>query len=232
MIHVAYPFVGDTMGGAWHSTFSLIKQLPSAIEPKIYLQKKGPISEYLDSQKEPYSWFPEVKVDCSPTLINQISLITHNKKIVPAILKNDQIDIVHTNDFRNHLSWLIPSKLCGYRTLWHQRSADASRKTAFYSRFADKIIAISHYVHENLKKTMHRRSEIVFNPVENFEQNDYHKTFKNEIFLNYGIEPHAKIVLYFGGLLSQKRPLFFVRLASEIIKRSRFSCIFFYARAG
>src|SRR3989344_4257575 len=118
MIRVAYPFVGNTMGGAWHSTFTLIKNLPREIKPKIYLHQTGLLSNYLDSHNIEYTLVPNIKVNFSNNLFHQINSIFHNKKILKHVLKKDKIDIVHSNDFKNHLSWLIPAKLCGYKTIW------------------------------------------------------------------------------------------------------------------
>src|SRR5262245_64954420 len=79
-------------------------------------------------------------------------------------IRSRDIAIVHTNDLRMHRTWSLAAKLAGARSIWHQRSADRSRRLAVYSCLADRVLTVSHFCKSQLSGAMGRRAIVVTSP--------------------------------------------------------------------
>ena len=118
-----------------------IKRELNDLETK--LKKKGidfhffPLSIFFGSSNNKY--------------LNLIYLILSTPTICYLILKY-KIDIIHSNDMKIHLNWILPSFLLRKRFIWHQRTIfPNSRISKMLIKLAYAIVSISKFV----QKTIH-----------------------------------------------------------------------------
>lgn len=208
---VAFPFIGDRIGGSHISTLSLIDGLKDdpLFEPHIYLFQEGLLAQYLKQRKIPYTVIDVVSPLSPRGVIPDLIKCIRDTATLASFLKKRHIGIIHTNDMRNHLHWAFAAKIAGCKHIVHARTFLKSRRDALFFRIAEKVLAISQSVEINLSSFGVRQSKVIFNPVA------VDRLEPSSQLLSYA---DKKIIGFVGNLAPQKRVDFFVEIADALTK--------------
>ena len=218
-IRVLFPYVGDSVGGAQVSGTALIENLDRDLyEAVLVLHEEGPFSEYLDERKIEYRTLPLSKYlgQRSGIVNHAIALIVTVPTLLSYLVRN-RIGIVHGQDGRMNLTWMLPAKLAGVPFIWHQRSKfSQSRLSALGARFATHVVSISDYTFSTLPARLRSKSSVIENPVELSGPLPDRGNSRTSLCRDLNIEPMTPIVGFFGNLTDQKRPHTFIKIAAEL----------------
>jgi len=217
-VRVAFPFVGDTIGGSHISAALLMAELPEhGFSPIAIVHQDGPLLPFLKQRG----------LDCMqadlPCLRPGAAGIPAVLKIfmmaprLAAFLRVNDFTLVHSNDGRMITGWMPGARLAGCRTIAHRRTRwSPSRLSDIAFSFAQKVIAISRYVETTLPPPLTAKSVVIANPFEPaaISRPDARK----RVMALEGSD--APVVAFVGTLQKQKRPDVFLR-AAAIIHRHR-----------
>lgn len=214
---IGFPFVGDTIGGSHISCLGLIRNLPKdVVEPHILIHREGRLGEYLSSIGQAYRLIPGLPIVEGGSIPMQIAGMISAAPAVFRFLRRASIDVVHTNDTRMHLSWALGARMAGSRFVWHQRSANESRRHGYYSKLASRIVVPSRYCAERLPEGMRSRADIIYDPFETGAKTPDRTHAREMLCGEIGISPGDRVVGFVGNLTRQKRPLVFVEMARHL----------------
>jgi len=127
------------------------------------------------------------------------------------------VKLVHGNDLRINMSWLIATKFARCKHVWHQRSEFSQNKLVcrFISQ-SDKVLAISNSMKSKVLCPQLRDSiKVIFNPFE-LVNDSLDFDVRTRLDLNEG----EKIVGFFANFEASKRPLFFIDIARKLEQRT------------
>ena len=222
---VLFPFVGDSVGGSHISAVELVKELPShGVKPIIALNTEGAMADYLCRRGIPYCLLETRHCLTYAPLKSQFGRFIAMVGPLMRFLRENQIDVVHTNDSRMHQTWTVPTKLWTGAHLWHQRVATTSQKYALSTMLADRIVTISDYCLCKLPTVMRRRSDIVYNP---FSVPDLSEKDRCRSMICQEMDANPDFIIAFVGNLSdQKRITTFLKIAEHLTWRGSVDVIF------
>ncbi len=160
-MRVLYPFSGHVVGGSHLSALTLAQNLPPGIEPVVAVAQEGPLTRYLDERGIPWLKLPRIR-----SARNELGRAVVNVWPLRRFLKQNHIDIVHSNEYDMNSLWPLAKAGLAARHIWHQRSLNNSRRLALYAPFVDHYLTISAFCRDNLPNPVRTRAEILPNPVE------------------------------------------------------------------
>ena len=212
MKRVLFPFVGDTIGGSHISVLTLIGQLRECgFEPVVGLHGDGPLADYLDRER--------ISVDRLPSLPSgsRRSVWSGARKTreLIQILRSRQIDLVHTNDWRVHFAWWLPCRLYSTPHVWHQRAPGGPRIAV--TLFGSRVITISEFTRRSLPWPISQRAHVIWNPVEPPSRTNVEMA-RQEFRMAFGLNEPRATIGFIANFADRKRPEFFVRIATQIIR--------------
>lgn len=227
MSRVLFPFVGDSLGGSHLSTLALIRNLKGeGFEPVIALNQTGILSEYLDQQNIQWQLLERMPiVKKTSRLLQLIKMIRCGLTLAP-YLKNNNVDIVHTNDYRMHHTWLFPAWLTGTKHIWHQRSAISSKSLDFYTSYVTEVVTISEYCRKQFPPKMSKRAVVIANPVSSYLEIENKNKKRRQLLNEIGADNDAFLVAWVGNWHPHKRPLFFIDIAQKLMSNFEQPVIF------
>lgn len=215
MIKVCYPFVGDSLGGSHISTLTLVdfikKEKPGINANVLVFSANSAFLEYLSNNDISYKDFGLKLRNYSKLTI--VLDIFKSIYYVVKYLKKEKIDIVHTNDLRMNLIFLVASKFVATKHIWHQRtSMPQSVLGQKIFLLSDKFLTISRFIfNQIIVPISFDKAIIVFNPVESFLASS--EDLKNRENMFYKKKP---TLLYLSNMTKQKNPDFFLRIARNL----------------
>jgi glycosyltransferase involved in cell wall biosynthesis len=217
-VRVAFPFVGDTIGGSHISAALLMGNLPQhGFSPVAVVHQDGPLLPLLRQRG----------LDCMqvdlPCLAPGAAGIPAVLKIVmmaprlASFLRRNDFALVHANDGRMITGWMPGARFAGCKTVAHRRTRwSPSRLSDIAFSFAQEVIAISRYVETTLPDALRKKSVVIANP---FEGATIARSEARARAVNL-VGTDAPILAFVGTLQKQKRPDIFLR-AAAIIHRKR-----------
>lgn len=218
-MRVLFPFVGDSYGGSHVSALSLIQALKDehSISPVIGLHREGYFSSVLDQFGIDWVLLPQVTYVQNYGLARQLMQVASCSLPLGRFLKDHKIDIVHTNDLRMHLSWLLASKLARVVHVWHQRGPASSLRASIYMACPSAIFTISHYCRAFLPRYVRNRAIIIDNPV-SFSSRVTEVVEYGDGFPEEACGALPSKILFVGNWIERKKPLTFVRAAKHVLE--------------
>jgi len=226
-MRVLFPFVGDSYGGSHVSVISLVERLRDEDDllPIIGLHKEGYVSSVLDQLGIDWILLPQVTYVQSYGLVRQLIQVACCMVPLGRFLKEHKIDIVHTNDIRMNLSWLLACKRAKAVHVWHQRGSVSSPRLSLYTLFPTAILTISHYCSASLPRHARKRAIIIDNPV------SFSSRVKEVVEFDGALQDEAgwtslTNILFVGNWVEQKKPLTFVRAAKHVVEHCAQSVMF------
>ncbi|WP_417814272.1 glycosyltransferase family 4 protein [Thalassospira alkalitolerans] len=209
---VAFPFVGDTVGGSHISASSLIRSLCTlGIKAVPLLHRKGVLQSYLESQEIEYILTELPFMNAGGGFSGLTELAAALPKMSSFIRKNE-FDLVHANDGRMINSWMPAAKLARVPGIAHRRTKwSASRISDWLHGQASHFICISEYVAQSAPQRYKERITVINNPVwpSPNNVNSNRRTLR-------AIGGEGTYLLWVGTLQDQKRPLDFVSIAERL----------------
>lgn len=221
-MRVLFPYVGDTFGGSHRSSLLLIEGLNKQPDveaiPAVH-QTEGRLVDYLNENRIDYRVLPDVMSVKSKSLVREIVKMAMVAFPLIWYLNRNRIDIVHVNDGRMHLTWLLASRLAGSCVVWHQRSPTTSMRIAWYTKLANAVVTISGYCKSSFPPLMRKRSEVVLNPVSQDGAFHGYEGSRALVMSELGISDDSCVVSWVGNWTKRKRPFDFVAFAKTVHKR-------------
>ncbi len=213
---VLFPFVGDTVGGSHVSTLALVEGIDRArFEPVVAVHEKGLLQPYMASQGYSFIQAPALPSESvGRGLVREMVAVLSGLPRLVRFIRWLRIDIVHTNDHRMHVFWMLAAKLAGAKLVWHVRSPGISRRFRLYSRLADAILTVSNHSRDLLAPNVAIRPQVVRNPFRAPPSVEDSEKCRQKL-------PALRTVVGFvANFTHQKRPLVFVETAALL--RDRF----------
>jgi glycosyltransferase involved in cell wall biosynthesis len=213
-IRVAFPFVGDTIGGSHVSAALLMAELPRhGFSPVAIVHQDGPLLQWL---KERGLTCVRADLPClSPGAVG-LSAVLKIFMIAPRLalfLRRNSFALVHSNDGRMITSWMPAGRLAGCKTIAHRRTRwSVSRLSNIAFSFAKRVIAISRYVESTLPPSLRAKSVVIANP---FEPDGISRADARQRVADL-VGGDAPVVAFIGTLQKQKRPDIFLRAVAII----------------
>lgn len=228
-MRVLFPYVGDTFGGSHRSSLLLVEglnELPGVEAVPALHNNNGILGSYLVENQIQYELLPSVKLVGSEFLGRQILKMLLAAVPLATYLKQRSIEIVHVNDRRMHLTWLLAAKLAGASLVWHQRSPSVSRRITGYARLADAVVTISDYCKSSFPPSMKGRAQVVRNPIGARDVSYDYPTSRALVTSELGLDPHSFVVSWVANWIGRKRPMDFIALADVICRRTDRKVVF------
>lgn len=225
---VLFPYCGDTVGGSHISSLLLVKALSEnkSIQPLVIIHQAGQLQQYLNENQIDYIFFPEkIKLVKSSPIWKQLWLMFRAALPLSGFLRKHNIDIVHTNDQRMHLTWLFAAKLAGCRFIWHQRTVCPYFRYGVFSLLADKVLTISKFCKHNMSKFMADRAYIIENPV-TIDIDSSHTLSKKALIHEMKLPDDSVLIGWFANWIERKRPLDVIELASSAMTGNSQTMVF------
>lgn len=218
-IRVAFPFVGDTIGGSHVSAALLMAELGAfGFSPVALVHRDGPLAPWLAAQA-----IEMVRADLPflPEGAAGVAALARLGAMAPrhaAVLRRERLALVHANDGRMIASWMPAAKLAGIAAIAHRRTRWTRSRLAHISLLlADRIIAISDYVRDGMPPGLQRRTTVIANPFNTAAQS--RAAGRQAILDLMKSDSDAPVMGFVGTLQEQKRPLVFLRAAQAIRQR-------------
>ena len=213
---VAFPFVGDTIGGSHISAALLMRELPTlGYAPVAVVHQDGPLVEWLGGRKIPLirADLPFLSGQSGVVALARLALISPR---LSSFLRRGNFSLVHANDGRMIVSWMLAARLGGIKSLAHRRTKwTPSRLSHLTLRMADAIVAISDFVRDGMPDDLRQHATVISNPFE-FDVPSRARARRLIVALT-GVD--LATIAFVGTLQQQKRPDVFVRAAS-IVRRA------------
>lgn len=203
---VCYPFVGDSVGGSHISTLILVERARElGFDPLIVLHQSGPLERHLEERGLPFERLP---VDGFAGARPGLAAIAQDmRRVFPPLrsyLRERNIDILHCNDLRMNLSWLLPARAAGVPLIWHQRTYPNSSSLIWklVPRLARETIAISRAVADQMHLPP---AQVVYNPFLPVERGLSRSEARGQLRAEFALPDDALIVGFVGRLVGYKR---------------------------
>ena len=153
-ITVAFPFIGDAVGGSHISALNLIKHVdPARVQPQVLIDiGDGPVAELFARENMPFEVMSNATLaehrETGPTA-RKADLLRHGYGSVRRLmrhLRESGTSILHSNDGRMHVFSAIASRLTGARHVWHHRSDPEAFGLRWISPIgADHLVTVSRF---------------------------------------------------------------------------------------
>ncbi|WP_331376189.1 glycosyltransferase family 4 protein [Sinorhizobium chiapasense] len=228
-IVIAFPFLGDHLGGSHISAIGLIAGLDKTkFHPLVILHKRGLIlDEHLRSQNIPVVTAPNIAI-LSPEKRRKIQDIIAmgagffgTTARLTHFLRLHNVDIVHTNDGRMHATWALAARIAGSKLLWHHRGdPSAYGVNTLAPLLANHIVTVSKFVQpaRPIVPVAHKTT-VLHSPFDHPrtlpDREDSRRRFVEELRL----PPDTRFVGYVGGLIERKRPVRFVEAVHAFLRQ-------------
>ncbi|MEW5728916.1 MAG: glycosyltransferase family 4 protein [Pseudomonadota bacterium] len=212
MIRVCFPFVGDSVGGSHVSAALLIQGLDrTRVEPLVVLHDDGgPLAPWLRERGLDYVVAPPVPLVSGGAMAVQAVAMLRAAPALAAFLRGRGVAVVHTNDARMHQTWVAAARLAGVPQVWHQRTADDSRRNSVYSSLAAAVLTISEHCRSRFPPAMRKRTTVLYDPFVVPDRAPDRAAARRALLGELNAAADAAIVGFVGNLARQKRPLVFV----------------------
>jgi len=221
-VKIIFPYIGDTVGGSHISSALLIEELRHrGHDVLIILHQRGVFASELKRRKLPYLvWDLSLYYGRRPKKLTDLALGLMQLISIVFRLIRDKPDLVHSNDLRCHVTWVLLSRVTGIPLVWHQRTLlPNSRLVKYSARFAKGIISISRFVAESLPTSNNSLSIMLPNPVAHLDVKMSTRAHSKSIIERAtGIDQNYSLIGTFGNLREVKDPLLFINAMIELDK--------------
>jgi len=212
---IAFPFVGDTVGGSHLSTLLLMKELSQfGFRPIALVHDDGPLTHYFTSNGVEFLQTGLPYFDFRKGGIMGLGCALAIAPKITTFLRRNNIALVHVNDGRMIASWTFPAILAKRPVVVHARQPwSKSRLTYACFQIANARIAISSYVHNSMPEKIRAKTTLISNP---FQTTVIGQT-KSRTHVTETVErPRRPVIAFIGTLMERKRPSVFLAAAAEI----------------
>lgn len=218
---ICFPFIGDSVGGAHVSTVLLLENLdPHHYEPLVVVHECGPLVDYLERRGIPFEILPLRRyVGRSTDAGHHLLDIGSSLGPVVRFITSRGIDLIHGNDGRINMTWVLPARLTRRPYVWHQRSKfPLSRFMTLFASLASQHIAISEFTRDTMPAAL--RGHVIHNPfAAPADPSELRRLGRERLLEELAVPPSVKFIAWFGRIVDQKRPAVFVEAARAMLDR-------------
>lgn len=213
-ITVCYPLAGDSLGGSHVSLLGLLGQLDDAQYRKLVVPEiaGGRLSQFFSA----FEQVPDPAAPCESFAPGRSFGLLKAARTLSGLgrrtrfLRENAIDIVHTNDGRSHATWALAAKLAGARLVWHHRGDPEARGLRYVAPWlADSIVTVSRFSLPRSRIGAARSARVIYSPFDVSITAD-RKMCRARMLDVLGCSPDTVICGFFGSFVDRKRPLAFV----------------------
>ena len=220
---LCFPFAGDSIGGSHVSTLGLLRRLdPSRYRVLVVPEvPDGQIAAFFSEFECVPDPAPSARPE-TPGMPFGLWKAARALKGVPArarFLRQQGVDIVHSNDGRTHAKWSVAARLARIPFLWHHRGDPEARGLRLAAPLlAKRVLTVSSFaVPPAGRWSAATRAEVVHSPFDSELSIDRAEARK-ALLTELGLSEDTLIVGFFGNLIERKRPVAFVDMVVAIAK--------------
>jgi len=227
-LRIAFPFAGDLLGGSHVSSIDLIRHLDrDRFEPILLVDDdEGPVADFINGKGLAFERSPHrhplrhwrARRHTGDLLIDLGKALSQVPKLA-AFIRRRRIEIVHTNDGRNHLLWSLAATLTAARLLWHHRSDPSSKALRLIAPWtADRVVAVSRFAAPTWSTD--DKVSVVPSPFPTEAAPPDRALWRERLLQETGAPASAFVVGYVGNLVPRKRPLGFVEAVAALRRQA------------
>lgn len=222
-VTICYPLAGDSLGGSHISLLGLLDQLDNGRYRKLVVPEipEGKLSRFFsafDQASDPAAPRESFAPGRSFGLLQVARTMLGLGRRV-RFLKENAIDIVHTNDGRSHATWALAARLAGARLVWHHRGDPTARGLRYVAPWlADRIVTVSSFSLPRRRIGAARSARVIYSPFDVSISVD-RDVCRTRMLDALGCSPDTVICGFFGSYEERKRPLAFVEAIVQLRSR-------------
>jgi glycosyltransferase involved in cell wall biosynthesis len=225
---VAFPFVGGFVGGSHLSAAKLIQQLDRRrYQPLVLLHRaEGQVADMFRDGGIAFEAAPSARFLNGASLRDDLTFLLTQTLRLARLLRDRGARIVHTNDGHSHATWALPTRLAGARLLWHHRKDPDAKGLRYVAPWAaDRVISVSRFAapRPGLLSPA-RKCTVVHSPFDTDAAPVDRGRARRRLVEELRCPPDARVVGFFGSLVTRKRPLLFVDAIAEMRARAPRTC--------
>jgi len=211
----------NCLGGAEFSLLGLASGLnPEKFDPLVVIPPDGPLTAEFRAKDIPVKHLPfrRLKRSANPfSLLAAWFACRSGAESLRQLIEEEKAELVHANNAVAALYAGIAVKGSGVPMIWHERDLrNRGRIGRYIAKNADKIIAISTAVADNLRHTINHAEKIVTLPnginSEKFMIDEKSVTARQDL----GLPERGPLVLMAGQMVPWKKHALFIRAAAGI----------------
>ena len=221
---IGIPFAGDRLGGSHISLKGLLDALPEHLFRVIVIPEvpDGKLARFFDT----YEQADDPGALDEPFAVGKSFSVGSALRTIPGafgrarLLRELDVDIVHTNDGRSHASWALAARLAKKRMVWHHRGDPDARGTGLVAPIlADQIVSVSEYALPRRRWGKLADARVVHSPFDVDVVVD-RTAMRRRLIAELGCQEDAIICGYFGQYIVRKRPVAFIDAVAELARIS------------
>jgi glycosyltransferase involved in cell wall biosynthesis len=221
---VAFPFVGGFVGGSHLSAAKLIQNLDRRrYQPLVLLHRaEGQLAEMFRDGGIAFEPAPSARFLNGASVRDDLAFLLTQTLRLARLLRRRGARIVHTNDGHSHATWALPTRLAGARLLWHHRKDPDAKGLRYVAPWAaDRVISVSRFSapRPGLLSPA-RKCTVVHSPFDTDAAPVDRAHARSRLVEELRCPPDARVVGFFGSLVTRKRPLLFVDAIAEMRARA------------
>jgi glycosyltransferase involved in cell wall biosynthesis len=221
---VAFPFVGGFVGGSHLSAAKLIQNLDRRrYQPLVILHRtEGQVADLFRDGGIAFEPAPGARFLNGARLRDDIAFLLTESFRLARFLRRRGVRIVHTNDGYSHATWALPARLAGARLLWHHRKDPDAKGLRYVAPWAaDRVVSVSRFSAPRPGLlSAGRKCTVVHSPFDTDAAPVDRARARGALVAELGCAPDARVVAFFGNLMTRKRPLLFVDVIAAIRARA------------
>ncbi len=221
---IAFPFLGEAIGGSHISTLKLIKHLDlQRFAPRALLEiGDGPVADLFREEGIPFEVMSATTISEYRDIGSKgrpMDLLRHGYDHVWRLtryLRAHGVAILHSNDGRMHVFGSLASRLAGCKHVWHHRSDPNALSMRWVSPIgADHLVTVSRFAGPRPGWwSAAKKWTILPSPFPTDMTPPPRDACRRDMIAALGVDPDTLIVGFFGNLIERKRPFDFVRAIS------------------
>lgn len=220
-IVIAFPFVGDSVGGSHMSALHLIRNLDrEKYQPLVLLhQAGGPVAKLFERENVPYEMAPVSSfIEGGP---NDVLFLLRDLRRMQIFLRKRNVQLLHTNDGRMHVTWQLAGRLVGVKCLWHHRgNPDAFGLCKMAPWTADHVVAVSRFSSPKGRHWSQKNCSVVHSPFDVQKISADRAASRKMLIDDLGCADNTVLIGYFGALVDRKRPVTFAEITAALVRRA------------
>jgi len=219
-LRICFPFAGDELGGSHVSARGLMEGLDPGRYRLIVVPEvpDGTIAGFFsafaqmpDPARPARSFVPGARFGLAKVLRTLAGVPRRAR-----FLRENGIDLVHSNDGRSHASWALAARLAGARLVWHHRGDPDARGLRYVAPLlASRIFTVSRFSLPQGPGNAARAAQVVYSPFDTSVTADW-AAMRGRLIEELGCAPDAVLCGWFGNFVQRKRPLEFVEAVERL----------------
>ncbi len=219
-LRICFPFAGDELGGSHVSARGLMEGLDPGRYQLLVVPEvpegtiAGFFSEFAqvpDPAPPARSFVPGARFGLGKAL-RALAGVPRRVRF----LRENAIDVVHSNDGRSHAGWALAARLAGARLVWHHRGDPDARGLRYAAPLlASRIFTVSRFSLPQGGSSAAKAAQVVYSPFDTSVTADW-ATMRRTLIEELGCAPDAVICGWFGNFVQRKRPLEFVEAVEQL----------------